>query len=146
MLQPLRPLGNGYDLGAYEHASIVPVVTSSGGSSSSSNSGGSVFGGPLGIGYVATPGATSTINVTPPGTSGSHLSETQIQSIIALVISFGADTSTVANITASLRGIPMPAGSHASSTSSFTRDLQSGMKGDDVKMLQQYLKRTRIYP
>lgn len=71
------------------------------------------------------------------------LSETQIQAIISLLQSFGADSATVANVNASLRGqATTGTGSTSGSSSScsaFSRDLQVGSTGADVMALQKFL-------
>lgn len=73
------------------------------------------------------------------------LTESQIQSILSLLQSFGADTSVVSNVESSLRGTA-PTGSTGStggtssaSCSQFTRDLTIGSTGADVMALQKIL-------
>lgn len=72
------------------------------------------------------------------------LSETQIQAIISLLQSFGADSATIANVDASLRGNTPSTPSNPGSGSStacynFTRDLTLGATGADVMELQKFL-------
>lgn len=72
------------------------------------------------------------------------LTESQIQSIISLLQSFGADQTTINNVDASLRGQPTSGGtgtgtSGGASCSQFTRDLTIGSTGSDVLALQQIL-------
>ena len=67
------------------------------------------------------------------------LTQSQIQAIVSLLQSFGADASTVANVTASLNGTTPTAPSTPSSSCAFTRDLTIGSKGADVTCLQNAL-------
>lgn len=78
-----------------------------------------------------------------PTSAHAALTEAQIQSILSLLQSFGADASVIANVNASLRGTtpspsPAPGGSSACPYT-WTRNLQQGASGDDVKKLQQFL-------
>ncbi|MBX4192421.1 peptidoglycan-binding protein, partial [Candidatus Parcubacteria bacterium] len=73
------------------------------------------------------------------------LSSSQVSAIITLLQSFGADSTTIANVQASLTG-GTPSGSTGGSTSggagacyTWTRDLQSGSTGADVTALQVFL-------
>ncbi len=70
------------------------------------------------------------------------LSPSQIQSILSLLSSFGADASTIANVNASLTGGTPVATTPSSSTSacSFTGDLTVGSTGAAVTCLQNALK------
>ena len=64
----------------------------------------------------------------------------QVDSIISLLQSFGADTSTIANVRASLTGgTPVSTGGSTSSGYTFTKDLTVGSTGTDVQMLQKFL-------
>ena len=65
------------------------------------------------------------------------LTSTQVSAIIALLTSFGADASTIANVQASLTG---GTPSVPSTSYTFTRDLTVGSKGADVTALQDALK------
>jgi hypothetical protein len=72
------------------------------------------------------------------------LTQSQISSIISLLQSFGADAATISNVQASLNGQPTSGTGGSTSTGgscsvSWTRDLQAGSSGSDVKMLQQIL-------
>ena len=71
------------------------------------------------------------------------LTESQIQSILSLLNSFGADAATVSNVETSLRGGTPSGGSSSggssASCSQFTRDLTLGSTGADVLALQQLL-------
>ena len=80
--------------------------------------------------------------VSSPPTSG--LGESQIQSILSLLASFGADQSVINNVNASLRG-QAGAGTSGAASGAFTRDLDVGSTGDDVKALQVFLN-THGYP
>jgi len=68
------------------------------------------------------------------------LTESQIQSILSLLSSFGADQTTINNVNASLRGQATSGGStsggSSASCSQFTRDLTLGSTGSDVQALQ----------
>jgi len=67
------------------------------------------------------------------------LTESQIQSILSLLQSFGADASTVANVNASLRGQAPTGGTSGGSSAScsqFTQNLTLGSTGADVQALQ----------
>src|SRR3989344_1956861 len=79
-----------------------------------------------------------------PLVANAALTESQIQSILSLLQSFGADTATVNNVNASLRGLPTVPSTPPSSTGNcgFTRSLTTGSTGADVKCLQQYLNGT----
>ncbi len=75
-----------------------------------------------------------------PMVASAALTEAQIQSILSLLTSFGADTSTINNVNSSLRGLPTsgtPTPSAGACT--FTRNLTVGSRGDDVTCLQSYL-------
>lgn len=123
-------------------STTCPATTSSSSSSgSNSNGGGGIFvpsGGPSAGGdstsiAVSTP---STPSISPPSVP-SLLSVTQINSIIELLKSFGADQSVIEKVQASLTGavviatLPETVKGH-----SFTRLLQLGTTHTDVKMLQ----------
>lgn len=117
--------GGNYNVGAVE---VSTGTVSSGG--------GQVVGSsPTAPGYVNTAPIGSTTASTNAISSNASLTEMQIGAIISLLQSFGADQSVIDNISASLRGGSASAGS----SGVFTRDLQSGDMGDDVKALQIYL-------
>lgn len=70
------------------------------------------------------------------------LTASQIQSILSLLQSFGADQTTINNVNASLTGqptTPVPSTPSSSSCSAFTRDLTVGSTGADVMDLQRVL-------
>ena len=75
------------------------------------------------------------------------LTSGQVSAIVALLQSFGADAATVANVTASLNGQPTTTTTTTttttggSCTTQWTRTLQAGSNGADVKMLQQFLNK-----
>ncbi len=129
--------GTGYGSDTTFTTSACIVVTTTPVVISSGNGGGAIVGsGPNAIGYVNTnpTGATTTTSgstATTPTTSGSSLTEAQVQSILSILQSFGADQSVIDSVSASLRG--------SASASSFTRDLELGSIGDDVRALQVYL-------
>lgn len=80
-----------------------------------------------------------------PLSASAALTEAQIQSILSLLNSFGADAATVANVDASLRGnAPVGNGSGSGSSASvcpytWTRSLTVGDTGADVMALQKFL-------
>jgi len=68
------------------------------------------------------------------------LTQAQIQSIVSLLASFGADSATIANVTAALQGQATPGtGGSAGACPALSRDLQQGSSGADVKALQVFL-------
>src|SRR3989344_5125139 len=79
-----------------------------------------------------------------PLVANAALTESQIQSILSFLQSFGAGTATVHNVKASVRGLPTVPSTPPSSTGNcgFTRSLTTGSTGADVKCLQQYLNGT----
>ncbi|MBU6310812.1 peptidoglycan-binding protein [Patescibacteria group bacterium] len=81
---------------------------------------------------VATFGATA---------NAAALTSAQVQSIISLLQSFGADATTIANVQASLTGSApsVPSTPSTPASCSFTRDLTIGATGADVTALQQRL-------
>ncbi len=83
--------------------------------------------------------ATSMLSLAPMAHAAS-LTSSQVQSILSLLSSFGADASTIANVQASLTGGTPAAttGTPAASTT-FTRDLTVGSTGADVTALQNAL-------
>jgi peptidoglycan hydrolase-like protein with peptidoglycan-binding domain len=88
--------------------------------------------------------ATSMLSLAPMAHAAA-LTSSQIQSILSLLQSFGADSTTIANVQASLTGsAPVSTGTGTGSTSSsscsFTHDLTVGSTGADVTCLQNALK------
>lgn len=79
------------------------------------------------------------------------LTQTQIQSILGLLTSFGADQATLNNVSAALNGQPTTGGTTGGTTTggttstgslcpfTWSRNLQVGSTGADVKALQQFL-------
>lgn len=73
------------------------------------------------------------------------LTQTQIQSIVSLLASFGADNATINNVTAALNGQATTGTTGGTTTTTggacpaLSRDLQVGSSGADVKALQVYL-------
>ncbi|MCX6722528.1 MAG: hypothetical protein NT094_00475 [Candidatus Staskawiczbacteria bacterium] len=84
--------------------------------------------------------------IVPVGASATGLTPANISAIIALLSSFGADSATIANVTASLNGTTPPAppasGTGNCTVGMFTRTLTVGMVGSDVKCLQTILNRS----
>ena len=76
----------------------------------------------------------------PVTASAAALSAGQIQSILSLLQSFGADTATINNVSASLNGTPTtPVTPSTGSGYQFMTDLTLGSKGADVTALQDIL-------
>ncbi len=70
------------------------------------------------------------------------LTESQIQSILSLLSSFGADQSVITNVNSSLRGQATTGGTTTTTGGyNFAKDLQIGSTGADVKALQQLLNK-----
>ncbi len=85
--------------------------------------------------------ATSILSLAPMA-HAAGLTQSNIDAIIGLLTSFGADASTIANVKASLTGgTPVSTGTGTSSTAcSFSKDLTTGSTGTDVTCLQNGLK------
>ena len=114
--------------------------------SSNSNAGQGGGGGGGGGGSVVTTTTPSPVTtpapvITPaPSVPSSGLSASQIQSILTVLSSFGADSATIANVQAALSGTGGTTGSVTSSAVHlFKADLQNGSLGSEVKALQQFL-------
>src|SRR3989344_2075147 len=67
------------------------------------------------------------------------LTESQIQSILSLLSSFGADQTTINNVSASLNGQPTSGTGSSSTGYTFSKDLTVGSTGADVMNLQKVL-------
>lgn len=82
--------------------------------------------------------ATSMLSLAP--IAHAALTDAQVQSILSLLSSFGADASTIANVQTSLTGgTPSTTTTTTSSSCSFTKDLTIGATGADVTCLQEAL-------
>jgi hypothetical protein len=92
--------------------------------------GGIVGSGQYSIGYVNT---NPTGGAVLGASTGSSLTEQQIQSILGLLRSFNADQNVIVSVEASLRG------TMSGSTVTFTQTLTVGSKGVQVNALQQTL-------
>lgn len=81
--------------------------------------------------------ATSMLALAPMAHAAA-LTDAQVQSILSLLSSFGADASTIANVQASLTG-GTPVSTGGSSSCSVTKDLTIGSTGAEVTCLQNAL-------
>ncbi len=94
-------------------------------------------------GIALTLALTGAIAIIPAQAAG--LSASQVQAIVSLLASFGADQATISNVTAALNGqATTGTGSTGGSTTGgtcpvLTRSLQLGSTGADVLSLQQFL-------
>ncbi|MHB1163314.1 MAG: peptidoglycan-binding protein [Minisyncoccota bacterium] len=84
--------------------------------------------------------ATSMLSLAPMAHAAA-LTDAQVSSILSLLTSFGADSTTIANVKASLTGgTPSSTTTTTTTTScSFTKDLTMKSSGDEVTSLQQAL-------
>lgn len=109
-----------------------------------------VIGNAQGFRTEATARATVTVGaptlatpLTPPpavvATPASGLTSVQANAILSLLSSFGADSAVIASVQAVLFGTSVATNVSSVSTSSFTRDLDLGARGSDVKALQDFL-------
>ncbi len=86
--------------------------------------------------------ATSMLSLAPIAHAAS-LTSAQVQSILSLLSSFGANAATISNVNAALTGQPSTTTTTTTSTSSscsFSKDLTVGSTGADVTCLQNALK------
>ncbi len=93
--------------------------------------------GAVGVAMIVSLGLGS---ATPALAAG--LTSTQVQSILSLLSSFGADQATINNVNAALNGQATTGTTGTTATASsytFTKDLTVGSTGADVKALQQFL-------
>ncbi|MCX6786819.1 MAG: peptidoglycan-binding protein [Candidatus Kaiserbacteria bacterium] len=81
--------------------------------------------------------ATSMLSLAPVAHAAT-LTTSQVSSIVSLLSSFGADSATIANVSAALTGTAAPAATTGSSAT-FTKDLTIGSSGADVTALQNAL-------
>ena len=76
-------------------------------------------------------------------TANAALSTSQVDAIVSLLTSFGADAGTISNVRASLTGgtpsAPTTGGAMTGSGYTFTRNLKQGDVGEDVRQLQTVL-------
>lgn len=77
-----------------------------------------------------------------PRADAAPLTEAQIQSILSLLSSFGADQTTINNVNSSLRGQATSGTTPSGTGYTFTRNLRQGDTGEDVKQLQMLLNRS----
>src|SRR3989344_9339229 len=66
------------------------------------------------------------------------LTSAQVQAIVSLLASFGADQATINNVTAALQGQATP-GTGGGACPALSRSLSLGASGADVKALQVFL-------
>ena len=86
---------------------------------------------------------TTTSSTTPQTSATTGLSDTQITAILSLLESFGADTSTIANVQSALGETVAPSLAQPSpKASAWQRNLSLHDTGNDVKSLQQFLSVT----
>ncbi len=121
---------------------VVPSGTACTNDTSSTSSGG---GGPVGLvgsgGGGGGGGGSAPVVIPAPSTppastpSSSGLSTTQVDAILSLLSSFGADQATIDNVKLALSG----KATTGTVTAAFARNLEFGMTGEDVKALQQWL-------
>ncbi|MHB8661013.1 MAG: peptidoglycan-binding domain-containing protein, partial [Minisyncoccota bacterium] len=124
-----------------------PVLSGGGGSSVSSGSSGSSAsgassgGGSSSGGSSSGGGSFSAAPVPAPAPHASGLTSAQIQAILSLLSSFGADSATVANVSAILSGTtpPATAPSTPSTSTTLSANLFFGSRGTQVTALQQIL-------
>lgn len=84
-------------------------------------------------------GMATSLLALAPSAHAAALTQSQIDSIISLLQSFGADAATIANVQTSLSGgTPAPSGT-TSGSCAFTMDLHTGSSGAQVTCLQQAL-------
>ena len=75
-------------------------------------------------------------SIVAPLTASAALTEPQIQSILALLQSFGADATVVNNVNSSLRGLPTSGGGGGQQwCHTFNRNLGIGSNGDELSVL-----------
>ena len=110
-------------------------ATSAQGSSSGGNGAPVSSGGGGGGGSSALTVIPASTPASPASTPASGLSTTQVDAILTLLSSFGADQATIDNVKAALNGNATT----GTVTAAFARNLELGMTGADVKALQQWL-------
>ncbi len=82
--------------------------------------------------------ATSMLSFAPM-VHAAALTDAQVQSILSLLSSFGANAATIANVNAALTGAPVTTPPSTTSACSFSRNLTIGSSGADVTCLQSAL-------
>ncbi|MSU74197.1 peptidoglycan-binding protein [Candidatus Kaiserbacteria bacterium] len=82
---------------------------------------------------------TISILVSPVFAQASGLTDAQIQAILAILSSFGADSATIANVNSALTG-GTPASEKRTFCHNFDRDLTVGNSGDEVSALMKALQ------
>ncbi len=93
--------------------------------------------------YIAGAVLTFGLLASPLLASAAGLTSSQIQAILGLLSSFGADSATIANVTTSLNG-GTPTSTGRAWCHSFNTDITVGNSGDDVAALNQALQSSNI--
>jgi peptidoglycan hydrolase-like protein with peptidoglycan-binding domain len=85
--------------------------------------------------------------ISPASARAAALTEAQIQAIVGLLQSFGADQAVIAKVNASLHGVSTssPASMVTSSDCTITHTLSLGSRGDEVLCLQKLLQASGDY-
>ncbi len=117
---------------------VVVTPPSNGGGCSGCGCGGCGGGGGTVVGLIGTVNTNPTGGVVLGASTG--LTETQINAIIDLLKSFGADQSVIDNVNKSLHGTGSTSGKYV-----FTKTLQVGSTGTEVTELQKRLTSEGVY-
>lgn len=125
---------------ASTNITVAPVSSTCPVSTTASNGSGSGNGAPVASGGGGGSSGSVIPSTTPaPAAPASGLSESQVQAILSLLSSFGADASVIANVNASLRGQASLGNAPGAKFAALTLALKKGSTGAQVKVLQQML-------